>query len=134
MLDNYLSDALGKLSLRLSVGGLMLFHGVAKMMHPGTVEFIGRSLSKVDMPSSLAYAVFLGEIVAPLMIIFGYRARLGGLILMVNMIFAVGLVHMGDIFSLSKHGGWFLELQALYLFGGLAITLLGSGRFAVRPD
>lgn len=134
MLDNYFSDSLGKLILRLTVGILMLFHGFAKVMQPGTVDFIGRSLSGHGLPTSIAYGVYLGEIIAPIMIIAGYHARLGGLMLAVNMIVAVWLVHMGDIFSLSKHGGWFLELQALYLFGGLAIALLGSGRYAIKPD
>jgi len=134
MIDKIYSDAMGKLTLRLTVGILMLFHGVAKIMHQESLEFIGSSLSGIGMPPAIAYGIYIGEIIAPLMVIAGYHARVGGLIVVVNMIFAVGLVHSGDIFSLSKHGGWALELQAFYLLGGLSVALLGSGKFAIKPD
>ena len=128
------NDAMGKLILRLSVAGMMLFHGVAKIMNPGSLDFIGSSLTSMGMPSIIAYGVFVGEIVAPLMIFFGLYTRVGGLIIVVNMIFAILLAHSGDIFSLTKHGGWAIELQAFYLSGGLAIAMLGSGKFAIKPD
>ena len=134
MFNKIYSDAMGKLTLRLTVGMLMLFHGVAKIIHQESLEFIGSNLSSIGIPSEIAYGVYLGEVIAPLMIIFGYYTRIGGLIVVVTMVFAVGLVHMGDIFSLSKHGGWTLELQAFYLLGGLSVVLLGSGKFAIKPD
>lgn len=134
MLNQLRNDAMGKLLLRLTVAGLMLFHGVAKIMHPGSLEFIGTSLSSAGMPSALAYGVYIGEVIAPLMILAGFHARIGGLVVVINMLFAIILVHMGDIFSLTQHGGWAIELQAFYLLGGLAIVLLGSGRFAIKPD
>lgn len=134
MLDQFRNDAVGKLLLRLTVAGLMLFHGVAKILHPGSLEFIGSSLSGAGLPSALAYGVYVGEVIAPLMILLGYFSRIGALILVVNMLFAIMLVHMGELFSLTPHGGWAIELQAFYLLGGLAIALLGSGRFAIKPD
>ncbi len=134
MYDFLKNDNLGKLILRLTVGSLLLFHGVAKLSHLGTLDFIKGQLGNFGMPSIIAYGVFVGEIVAPIMIIFGLYARLGGVIVVVNMIFAVVLVHVNDLFSLSEHGGWRLELQAFYLFCGLAVLFLGSGRFAFKPD
>lgn len=134
MFDQSLSDAVGKLILRLSVGGLMLFHGVSKLLNPGSVEFISGRLTESGLPSQLAYGVYLGEVVAPLMIIVGVLTRVGGLVVVVNMLFAVLLVHTGDFLSLTEHGGWRLELQGFYLFGGLALMFLGSGKLAVKPD
>lgn len=128
------NDAVGKLILRLTLGLLMLFHGVAKLLHPGSLEFINSQLTQLGLPTALAYGVYVGEILAPLMIILGVFARYGGLIVMINMIFAIVLVHTGDLLALSDHGGWRLELQGFYLFCGLAIVFLGSGRMAVRPD
>lgn len=134
-MDNPLkNDALGKLILRLTVGVLMLFHGVHKLYDPGSVGFIGGKLSEAGLPSALAYGVYLGEVVAPLMIILGFWCRLGGVIAVGNMLVAIGLMHMGDIFALTDHGGWRLELQGFYLFGALAIVFLGSGRYAIKPD
>ena len=134
MFSQFHNDALGKLLLRLTVAVLMLFHGIAKIIHPGSLEFIGSSLSGIGLPAAFAYGVYVGEVVAPLMIISGFHARIGGLIIVVNMLFAIFLAHTGDMFSLTQHGGWAIELQAFYLLGGLAIMLLGSGKFAVKPD
>lgn len=134
MIDQLQYDAVGKLILRLTLGGLMLFHGVAKLLNPGSVEFIGGRLTDAGLPSLLAYGVYVGEIVAPLMIIVGILTRVGGLLLVVNMLFAILLVHTGDILSLTEHGGWGLELQGFYLFGGLALMFLGSGKLAVKPS
>ena len=134
MFNQFHNDAVGKLLLRLTVAILMLFHGIAKIIHPGSLGFIESSLSGIGMPSAIAYGVYVGEVIAPLMIIAGFHARIGGLIVVANMIFAIVLAHTGDIFSLTQHGGWAIELQAFYLFGGLAIALLGSGKFAIKPD
>ena len=134
MMQQLGNDAAGKLLLRLTVGGLMLFHGVSKLMHSGSVDFIGGKLTESGLPALLAYGVYVGEIIAPLMLILGILSRVGGLLVVVNMLFAVLLVHTGDILALTEHGGWRLELQAFYLFGALAIVLLGSGKYAVRPD
>ena len=132
ILDN---DDLGKLVLRLSVGLCLLLHGINKIMnHTGSMDYLAGALAKVGMPSFIAYGVYVGEVIAPLMIIVGLLSRLGGVLIVVLMLFAILLVHAGDILSLNQHGGWQLELQAFYLFGGLAIAFLGSGKYAVKPD
>jgi putative oxidoreductase len=128
------NDALGKLVVRLTVGVLMLFHGVNKIMHPDSLGFIRSMLEGADLPAALAYGVYAGEVIAPLLIILGIYSRLGGLVVAVNMLFAIWLAHSADIFTLSEHGGWALELQGFYLFTALALVFLGSGRYAVKPD
>jgi len=131
---NSLNADVGKLIVRLSVGGLMLFHGIAKIMHPGSLDFIGGMLAGFGLPAILAYGVYIGEVAAPLMVIVGYRTRVGGLIITVNMLFAIVLAHTGDLFSLSEHGGWMVELQMFYLLSAIAVVFLGSGRQAIKPD
>ena len=49
----------------------------------------------------------------------------------VNMVVAVYLVHRQELFTLSKSGGWALELQGFYFLTALALVLLGAGRFSV---
>ncbi len=134
MMNLFRNDAAGKLLLRLTVGILMLFHGVSKLMHGGSLDFITTQLGTAGLPGFVAYGVFVGEIIAPLMIVLGVFARIGGLLIAVNMLFAVGLVHMGDLLAMTDHGGYRLELQAFYLFGGVAVLLLGSGKYALKPD
>ena len=128
------NDAAGKLILRLCVGGLMLFHGISKLTNPGSVDFIGSKLAATGLPEALAYGVYVGEIIAPLMIIIGLLCRAGAALIVVNMLFAIFLVHTGDILALTDHGGWRLELQGFYLFGGLALCFLVSGKYAWKPD
>jgi putative oxidoreductase len=129
-----LNDDAGKLVLRLTVAGLMLFHGVAKIMHPGSLDFIGGMLAGYGLPSILAYGVYVGEVVAPMMVIVGYKARLGALLMAINMLFAIVLAHTGDLLSLSEHGGWSVELQMFFLLTAVAVVFLGSGRHAVKAD
>lgn len=129
-----LSPDAGKLILRSCVGLLMLFHGIAKIMHPGSLDFIGGMLSANGVPAILAYGVYIGEVVAPLMVVVGYQARIGGLLIVANMAVAILLAHSGDFFSLTEHGGWAVELQMFYLLSALAVVFLGSGKLAFKQD
>ena len=128
------SESTGKFILRLTVGILLLFHGVSKLLHPAALGFIKTHLIQLGLPPVVAYGVYVGEVIAPLMLVFGLFSRLAGLIVAVNMVFAILLVHTGDLFSLTKNGGWALQLEGFFLLCGLVIFFLGSGRFAVRPD
>jgi putative oxidoreductase len=129
------SDALGKLVLRLTLGLLLLFHGISKMMNPArTLDSMSGLLTAAGLPTYLAYGVFVGEVLAPILIVLGIYSRIGGLLVVINMIFALLLAHTTQLFSLTKTGGWALELQGFYLLTGLALFFLGSGKMAVKPD
>ena len=129
------SDALGKLVLRLTLGLLLLFHGISKMMNPArTLDSMSGLLTAAGLPTYLAYGVFVGEVLAPILIVLGIYSRIGGLLVVINMIFALLLAHTTQLFSLTKTGGWALELQGFYLLTGLALFFLGSGKIAVKPD
>lgn len=123
------NNDLGKLLLRLSVGGLMLFHGIHKLK--SGLGFIEKTLVDAGLPAYLSYGVLLGEVLAPLLIILGVLSRPAALLEAFVMVAAIYLVHAGELFSLTKHGGHALELQFLYLLGSLAIVFLGSGRYSV---
>jgi putative oxidoreductase len=134
MLQFLHNDALGKLILRLSVAILILFHGVAKLLNPGAITWIDDMLVGYGLPGFLAYGVLLGEVVAPVMAIVGWQTRLAGLLMTGSMLVALLLVHTGEVFMLTKNGGWQLELQGMFLFAALALVFLGSGRIALKPD
>lgn len=120
---------LAKLLLRLLLGGLLLFHGAYKLSHG--IGPIKGMISSHGLPGFLAYGVFLGEVVGPVLLILGLYARLGALFAMANMTVAVLLVHTSQIFARTPQGGWALELQAFYFFTGLAVALLGAGRYSL---
>lgn len=134
MLDVIHNADVGKLVIRLTTGVLILFHGVSKIIHPDNVAWIGQMVGNAGLPSFLAYGVYVGEVVAPVLIILGLFTRLGGLLVAINMIVALLLVHTHEIFSLGDHGQWTIELQVFYLMSGIAILFLGSGKFAIKPD
>lgn len=121
---------LGRLVLRLVLGGCILFHGYAKLT--GGVAGITQMVTAVGLPGFVAYGVYLGEVLAPLLIIVGWYSRIASLITVINMVFAIALVHRADLFKLAESGGYALELQALYLFVALALALLGPGRFSIN--
>ena len=117
------------LILRVVLGLLILLHGDNKL--PPPPEFLITALSARWLPSVLAYGVYLGEIVGPILIIVGIWTRLGALLIVANMIVAVLVAHTGDLFHINKQGGYQLELQAMYLFTAVALTLTGAGRYSV---
>jgi len=130
----YRTEDIAKLILRITLGLLMLFHGVAKLVDLQTLGFIKYQLEGIGVHPILSYGVYVGEIVAPILIILGIYSRFGGFLIFLNMLFAIGLMHMSDLLSLTEHGGWRLELQAFYLIVALVIMLIGSGRYAIKPD
>ena len=129
-LDSQSSSAdTGRLVLRVVLGVLILLHGIAKL--PGPPEFIVGMVTKAGLPSVLAYGVYIGEILAPVLLILGVWTRLAAVVVAINMIVAVALVHVPELFSMGKQGGYALELQALFLFTAVAVALLGAGRYSI---
>ena len=117
------------LILRLTLGILILIHGLSKLPPPSAV--VVNVVTKAGLPSILAYGVYVGEIVAPIMLIVGVWTRLAAIVIVVNMVFAVVLVTSPGLLSLNKSGGYALELDAMYLFTALALALTGAGRYSI---
>lgn len=121
---------IGLLLLRLSTGGLMLFHGVAKLQ--GGIGFLQGMLAAKGLPAFLAYGALVGEILAPLAIIFGLFTRGAAAVVAFDMLVAIAMVHLGDLCAVNPQtGGWAVELPMLYLLSSLALVFTGGGRFAV---
>lgn len=124
-----MGDDFGKLVLRLALGILILFHGIAKLQ--SGVGGMAPMLAGVGLPPWVAYGVYVGEIVGPVMVILGLFTRTGAFLIFVNMLFAIFLVHRPELLQFGKQGGWALELQGMFLFAALAITFMNPGRYAV---
>lgn len=127
---NQNNQDLGKLVLRLSLGLLVLLHGVAKIT--GGIGFITQVVQDAGLPGFVAYGVYIGEVVAPILVILGLHARLGAAVIALNMLVAIFLVHTAELLALNQTGGWALELQGMFLFGAIAVALLGPGNFSVN--
>lgn len=120
-----------RLILRLVLGLCILLHGIAKIRHG--VGGIEQMLAANGLPAQLAWGALVGEVLAPLMVIVGWHARIGAALVAINMLFAIFLAHRGELFALNaQSGGWAIELQAMFLFTAIALALLGPGRFSVN--
>jgi len=119
----------GKLVLRVALAAMLLFHGVAKLS--GGIGFVADMLAKAGLPAVFGYAVYIGEVVAPLLILVGLFTRPAALIVAINMIVAVLLAHTSQFFTLNETGGWALELQGMFFFAAVAVALLGAGRYSI---
>lgn len=122
---------LGKLLLRVSFSLMMLGHGIHKITH-GITGIKSMVLAK-HLPEFIAYGVLIGEVVIPVLLILGIYTRISALILSFTMLMAIWLSNV-NLFSLTTNGGWAAEIMGVYLFAGLAIALLGAGKYAIHQE
>lgn len=124
------SDDIGKLILRFAVGGIMLFHGVWKLMHG--IGWIPPVLHMHGLPGFLAYGVFVAEVIAPVLLFAGWWTRLASLSIVIDMLMALVLMLRSQVFSVKPGGGgWGIEVEAFFLFGALVLFFTGAGKYSV---
>jgi putative oxidoreductase len=127
-----LSDDIAKLVLRITVGGLMLFHGIAKIM--SGIGWLGSVVGGAGLPEFVKWGVYLGEVVGPILLILGFQARIGALLVMADMLFALILVHSHQILTLGPAGGWAVELPMFFFLAALAVFFAGPGKYSVAKS
>lgn len=71
-------DDWGKLVLCVTVGGLLLFHGVDKIVNG--IAGVRHDLVTRGVPGFVGYGVYLAEVVAPLLVMVGVWTRPAALI------------------------------------------------------
>jgi putative oxidoreductase len=124
-----MAEDFGRLALRLGVGGMMLFHGIHKLMIGlGAVK---AQLGSHGLPEAIAYIVYFGEIVGPFLVLIGLFARFGAFLIAVDVLAMVVLGGVAGVLAVLPSGAYALETQALYLAGALAVLLLGPGKFSI---
>ena len=118
------------LVLRVSLGALLLAHGLLLKVFtftiPGTVGFF----ESVGYPGFLAYLVIFGEIAGGIALILGIWTRQVALLLLPILIGAT-LQHAGNgwLFT-AANGGW--EFPAFWTAMLVVQALLGDGAHALR--
>ena len=93
----------GLLVLRLGLGAILLFHGIYKATHG--VAWIAGPLVKHGLPAWMMYGVYIAEILAPVLLIFGLWTRIAALIIAFDMAMAIYLVRLPDIGKVNPAGG-----------------------------
>ncbi|MFA5619851.1 MAG: DoxX family protein [Weeksellaceae bacterium] len=119
----------GILILRLGVGILMLLHGIAKITKG--VGGIQNMLVDSNLPKVISYGVYFGEILAPILLIIGFRTRIAALLVALTMLTAIFLANIDKVAQLTNSGGWAIELQVLFIVGSLALFFTGGGKYAL---
>jgi len=119
----------GALVARVSLGGILLSHGLLKVLVftiPGTVGYF----ASLGLPSIAAYLTIFAEIAGGTAILLGLYTRLASL-LSIPLLLGALWAHAGNgwVFS-AEGGGWEFPLLLVLLAG--AVTLQGSGSFALR--
>ena len=114
---------LALLILRLSMGGLMLTHGIPKLklLSAETLEFINPI--GVGQWPTLILAI-IAEVICPIMVILGIKTKWASVPTIIAMAVAAFLVHANDPFAHK-------EKALLYFFGFLVIFFVGSGKFTL---
>ncbi len=127
------SNDISLLVLRLAVGGLLLLHGISKLRagFDGGLEGIHGMLSAKGLPEALAIGVYLGEVIAPVLLLAGWFVRIAGGLIVATMVMSIWLAYGADGFQLNGYGGLKVELNLLYLAGALVLALSGGGRLAL---
>ncbi|MHC5202377.1 DoxX family protein [Myroides sp. LJL119] len=120
----------GKLILRLAVGGLMILHGIHKLIYGH--EFVVTQLRNADLPEILWVGLPITQILAPLCLIIGFATRISSLLVVFTMGMAVFLTKGMTGFDIDPNtGGLLAELNILFLASALTISLIGPGKLAI---
>jgi putative oxidoreductase len=122
------TDDTGKLVLRLTIGGLLIMHGLPKIRDN---SFVQNLVVDAGLPAFVSYGVFVGEIVAPVLLIIGLFTRTAALLVVTDMLFALWLVHSPDFGTIAPTGAWAIETPLMFLLGAATIAMIGPGKFAV---
>ncbi len=125
MLKNNFTD-LALAILRIGVSGLMLTHGIPKIerLFAETVEFPD-PLGIGAMPSLIL--ALIGEVIAPALIIVGFKTKIAAIPAALTMAVAAFIVHASDPFGTK-------EKALLYLVVFIVIFLAGPGKYAIDKE
>lgn len=124
-----MSEQIGKLVLRLGLGSLILFHGAHHLLTG--LEPVRALLEAHKLPVALANAVYLGEIVGPLMIILGLFTRVGAFLIAAEIMLLVLLSGMPQVFAISPDGAYALEVESLFFAAAVSVMLFGAGKISL---
>ena len=122
-------EDLGRLILRIGVAGLLLIHGVTKLQNG--IGFVQTQVGAAGLPAFVANGVYIGEVIAPILVLIGLFTRPAALIMAFDLLGAIVLARSGDVATISRGGGLAVETELLFIFGSMAIACFGAGKFAL---
>ena len=122
-MNNSTNYNLGLLLLRVGFGGMMLTHGIPKLLKMISGDFSFGDPIGIGEPASLVLAV-LSEVLFPILVVIGFKTRLSSIPVIITMAIAAFIVHAADPLGTK-------EKAILFLIGFIAIALLDAGKYSV---
>lgn len=117
-----ISDA-SLLILRIGFAGMMLTHGIPKisMLFESPIKFanpigVGETVSLI--------LALIGEVIAPILILIGFKTKLATVPVIITMAVAAFVVHANDPIGVK-------EKALLYLVAFIVVFLAGAGKYSV---
>lgn len=123
------NEDLAKLIVRVTCGGLLIMHGSNSLIHG--IQHIKDMVRNVGLPEFIAWGNLIGEVVAPLFVIIGYKTRIAALVVAFNMLLSILIAHTDIMFSRNDFGGWMIELNIFYMMTALAVFFAGAGKYSI---
>lgn len=108
--------------LRIGLSALMLSHGIPKLAMLSDPSAFADPIG-VGPTLSLILAL-IGEVLAPALIIIGFKTKLATIPVIITMFVAAFVVHLQDDLGTK-------EKALLYLIGFIVVFLAGPGKFSI---
>lgn len=122
-MQNSLLKNFGLAVLRILPSIMMLTHGIPKLQKLIGGDFKFGDPIDIGAAPSLFLAV-IGEVICPILLIFGFKTRWAAVPSAMTMLVAVVLVHSDDPFGTK-------EKALLYLVIFVVIIFLGPGKYSI---
>ncbi|MFZ6011893.1 MAG: DoxX family protein [Bacteroidota bacterium] len=122
-------DDLARLIVRVTCAGLLTLHGSNSVVHG--IDHIKRMVTTAGLPEFISYGNYIGEFVAPIFMIVGYKARIAALIAAFNMLMSILIAHLDIVFARNEFGGWMIELNVFYMMTAIAVFFAGAGKYSL---
>ncbi|MDD7888038.1 DoxX family protein [Flavivirga sp. 57AJ16] len=116
---------LALLILRVGFGGFMLTHGIPKISMLSNPSDFGDPIG-VGATISLILAL-IGEVVAPIMLIIGFKTKWAAIPSAITMLVAAFIIHAKDDLATKEHA-------LLFLIAFVVIFLTGAGKYSVDKE
>ena len=130
----------GLLLLRVSIGGLMIFHGVPKILSGSERwEWLGSQMAIFGItfwPVFWGFMAAFSEVVGGLLLVVGFLVRPACFFLICTMIVAVCHHIVEPVKGLSgiENFNYYISNPLSLAFVFLSIMFMGPGRFSVQKD
>ena len=124
-----MKEDLGRLLLRLALGGLFFAHAGLKLFGFGLAA-TGDFFASLGLPRFMGGLTIAWEVFGGLLLVLGWQSRRASLAMCPVLLGAIAMVHgkAGFYFD-APNGGW--EFPAFWIVALLVVGLIGPGRFSL---